>query len=116
MSDKTLVIQNIKFWIEIDDKINLLQKDLKELKIKKKELSDNLIQIMENNNIDEFTTNSGKLIHKKTKIKAPINKNYLIEKLQYFFKDNLNIDSDEISSYILDNRPIKENSSLIIKK
>ena len=35
---------------------------------------------MENNNIDEFTTNSGKLIHKKTKIKAPINKNYLIEK------------------------------------
>lgn len=116
MTDKTILVQNIKFWIEIDDKINLLQKDLKELKIKKKELSDNLIQIMEDNNIDEFTTNSGKLTHKKTKIKAPINKNYLIEKLQYFFKDNLNIDSDEISSYILDNRPIKENSSLIIKK
>ena len=116
MTDKTLLVQNIKFWIEIDDKINLLQKDLKELKIKKKELSDNLIAIMENNNIDEFTINSGKLIHKKTKVKAPINKNYLIEKLQYFFKDNLNIDSDEISSYILDNRPIKENSSFIIKK
>ena len=115
MTDKTLLVQNIKFWIEIDDKINLLQKDLKELKIKK-ELSDNLIQIMENNNIDEFTTNSGKLIHKKTKIKAPINKNYLIEKLESFFKDDLNIDTDEISSYILDNRPIKENSSLIIKK
>ena len=116
MTDKNLLVNNIKLWIEIDNKISLLQKELRDLKIKKKTMSDDLIQIMENNNIDEFSTNSGKLIHKKTKIKAPINKNYLIEKLEFYFKDSLNVDTDDISSYILNNRPIKENSSLIIKK
>ena len=83
MSDsKQILINTIKEWVTINSKINELQKQIKELKISKKQLSNTLISVMENNEIDRFDINNGKLVYRKNKVKAPINKDYLLKMLE----------------------------------
>lgn len=113
---KTILKNTIKEWISINSKMTELQKNLKELRVAKKQLSDTLIKVMENNEIDRFDTNSGKLIHRKTKVKAAINKDYLMKMLDNYFKEYPEVDTNDVSMFILENRPIKENSSLVIKE
>ena len=115
METKAILLNNIKDWITINSQIQELQKQVKDLKIKKKSLSDNLIKIMENNEIDRFDTKNGNLIHRKTRVKATINKDYLLTTLSDYFKEYPEIDVGDVGAYILDNRPIKENSLLVMK-
>jgi hypothetical protein len=114
--NKEAIVENIKDWIKINNKIIELQNHLKKLKEEKKKFSNNLIKIMESNEIDEFNINENKLVYKKTKTKATINKNYLMSILGNYFENNPEIDNEDLSKFILDNRPIKENSSLVIKE
>ena len=58
---KELLVNTIKEWVAINNKINEIQKLLKDLRGKKKQLSDSLIKIMENNEIDGIDINNGKL-------------------------------------------------------
>lgn len=112
---KTILITTIKEWITINNKISELQKVLKDNRAKKKQLSDTLIGVMENNEIDQFDINNGKLLYKKTKVKAAINKDYLLKTLDNYFKEYPEIDTADVGTYILENRPIKENPNLVIK-
>jgi hypothetical protein len=116
MSSNDLLKSTIKEWLLINNKLKDLEKHAKELKNKKKTISETLIKIMENNDIDCFDINNGKIIHRKTKIKGTINKDYLLKMLNEYFQDNLEIDTLDVGSFILNNRPIKENSSIIIKE
>ena len=113
---KQVLIHSIKEWIAINSNMSLLQKQLKELKDKKKNISSILIKIMESNEIDRVDINNGKLLYKKTKVKAPINKEYLLKMLDDYFKDNQEVDSNHICEFLLENRQIKENSVLVIKQ
>ena len=115
MDNKSYIVNNIKEWVNINSKIVEIQKNLKELKVKKKEISDNLIKIMEHNDIDRFDTKNGNLIHRKTKVKATINKDYLNKILSEYFKETPEIDVIDVGNFILENRPVKENSLLVIK-
>ena len=114
--NKHILVNSIKDWLTLHNKLNSLQKEMKEIKNEKKQLESNLIGVMENNNIDEFTINNGKLMYKKTKTKNPINKDYLYKVLETYFKKNPEIDSNDVTQFILENRSIKENSSLVIKE
>jgi hypothetical protein len=117
MSDsKQLLIATIKEWVSINSKINELQKQIKEFRLKKKQLSDSLINVMENNEIDRFDINNGRLLYRKNKVKAPINKEYLMKMLDNYFKDYPEVDSEHVGEFLLENRPIKENSVLLIKE
>lgn len=114
--NKNILVNSIKDWLALNNKLNLLQKEIKEIRNEKKKLESNLIDVMENNNIDEFTINNGKLMYKKIKTKNPINKEYLYKVLETYFKKNPEIDSNDVTQFILENRSIKENSSLVIKE
>tara|TARA_B110000091_G_C13334261_1_gene277639 strand:- start:1 stop:360 length:360 start_codon:yes stop_codon:yes gene_type:complete len=117
MSDsKAILISTIKEWVLLNSKIAEIQNSLKDLKKQKKTLSDTLILVMENNEIDRFDINNGKLMYKKTKVKGAINKDYLMKMLGDYFKEYPEIDTVDVSSFILENRPIKENASLVIKE
>tara|TARA_B100000287_G_C20672724_1_gene794005 strand:- start:2899 stop:3261 length:363 start_codon:yes stop_codon:yes gene_type:complete len=113
---KNILVNSIKDWLTLNTKLNSLQKELKEIRNEKKNLESSLINIMENNSIDEFTINNGKLVYRKTKTKNPINKEYLHKILEDYFKKNPEIDSTDVTQFILENRTIKENSSLVIKE
>lgn len=107
MTTKEELVNNIKDWILLDDEIKNLQKKLKECKSEKKQLTDNLLQIMKNNEIDCFDINDGKLLIHKIKSKCALNKKILLESLEKYFERMPNIDTTEVSNFILDNREIK---------
>tara|TARA_B100001175_G_scaffold22576_1_gene16914 strand:+ start:6901 stop:7260 length:360 start_codon:yes stop_codon:yes gene_type:complete len=113
---KEKLVNSIKEWIAINNKMNELQKVIKDLRTKKKQLSDSLIKIMENNEIDGIDINNGKLVYRKNKVKAPINKDYLLKMLDNYFEKYPEIDTQDVGSFILENRPIKETPILTIKQ
>ena len=74
------------------------------LRKEKKQLSDKLVEVMRENEIDCFDVKDGKMIYTKRTVKAPINKKTLHQTLEKFF-ENKNFDlTDEVVQYILDNR------------
>ena len=116
MDSKSLLVNSIKEWIIINNKILSLQKSLKELRNEKKKISNTLISVMENNNIDEFDINNGKLIYRKTKVKAPITKEYLTNMLEKYFEKYPEVDTNDVGNFLLENRHIKETPNLVIKE
>lgn len=113
---KELLIATIKEWIEINSRLNEIMKLVKEHRTKKKQLTDTLIAIMKNNEIDCFDINNGKIICRTTKTRTPINKQNLSKALEQYFIDNPDIDTSEVSNFILESRQIKETNSLVIKQ
>jgi len=111
MATKEVLVNTIKEWIDHDNEIKNLQQQIKEHRNKKKSLTDNLLEIMKDNEIDCFDINNGKIIYCKNKVKSPLNKKTLLETLEKYFEDMPDIHPEQVSKYIFDNRKIeiKEN-------
>ena len=61
------------------------------------------IEIMKSNNIDEFDINNGKLIYTKSKSKAPLSKKHLLNSLNDFYKNDVEM-ADQLTKFIMDSR------------
>jgi len=111
MTTKDILVTTIKDWILQDDKIKILQKQIKVHRDAKKILTDNLVEIMKDNEVDCFDINNGKILFCKNKVKSPLNKISLLATLELYFKNNPNINPQDVSKFILENREtkIKEN-------
>ena len=111
MTTKEVLVHKIKEWISRDDKIKELQKQIKEYRTEKKELTSTLVDIMKNNEIDCFDINNGKLIFCKNKVKTPLNKKTLLASLDKYFENNPEINAEDVGEFILESREIqiKEN-------
>ena len=106
MNTKEELVENIKRWVSYDHEIKNLQKSMKEIRDKKKELTKTLIDVMKNHEIDCFDINDGKLLYTKNKVKTPINKNNLMIALEKYF-ENESVNVEDVTNFILDNREIK---------
>jgi len=113
METKEELVANIKEWIKIDTELIQLQNDIKERKIRKKVLTEQLMIVMKKNEIDCFDINGGSLLYKKNKVKKPINAKSLIISLQSYFETNPK-QAEDITKHILDNR--EETIKEVIKR
>ena len=109
METKDQLVNHIKEWITIDEEIKNLQKQAKIKKDRKKELTNDLMQVMKSNEIDQFDLNDGKLIYTKSKTKQTINKKYLMTTLIKCLENPSDV--EKVTNYILENREekIREN-------
>jgi hypothetical protein len=107
---KAQLVQYIKSWIEVDNSMRNLQKEMKALKDNKKTLTDALVNVMKSNEIDVFDINDGKLVYAKTKVKAPINKTTLFAALMQHYKDE--DAAKKLSEFIMDSRQEKIKESI----
>jgi len=57
---KAELINLVKNWKQLDDELKTIQKELKERRNKKKIITEQLVKIMRNNEIDCFDINKGK--------------------------------------------------------
>ncbi len=112
MTTKEKITNAIKNWLQLDKEIQVLQKELKERKAKKNELTKSLVEIMKSKEIDCFDISEGKIIYTKSNIKNTINKKYLMDCLEKYFENNPNVPTDEIVKFILDNREINTKESI----
>jgi hypothetical protein len=115
MSHKEHLSLNIKKWLLIDKEMCVLQKELKERKKKKNELTNTLVEIMKKNEIDCVDISDGKIIYTQNNTKGPINKKHLLECLDKYFENNKTIPTDDIVNYILDNRVNNIKESIRLK-
>lgn len=115
MDTKEELVKHIRGWIQIDNDISLLQKQMKNLREEKKNLTSSLVDVMKSNEIDCFDINDGKLIYTKSKQKKPINKKTLHEALQVYFKDDIQL-AQEVSEHILNSREETVKESIKRKK
>ena len=111
MANKEVLVNLIKEWITLDDKIKEVVSKSKELKSKQKTISENLLSIMKENEIDCFDVNSSKIVYCKNKSKIGLNKKNLLENLDKYFNGREDINTSEIRDFIFENREtkIKEN-------
>jgi len=100
---KEELVNNVKEWIKIDNDINRLKAEMKEINNKKKLLSTNLLKVMKSNSIDCFDINGGAIIYKKTKVKKPITGKILLKTLENYFKNDMPT-AQELTKHILENR------------
>ena len=107
MTTKEILVKTIKAWITHDDKIKLLQKQIKEHRSEKKTLTDSLVEIMKQNQIDCFDINNGKIIYCKNKVKTPLNKKTLLSTLEIYFQNIPDVDATQVSDFILEHRETK---------
>jgi len=110
MDTKEQLVEHIRNWIGVDSDISSLQKQIKELRERKKGLTENLVEVMKNNEIDCFDINNGQIIYSKSKVKKAISKKTLLEALSSYFKNDGDRAKD-ISEHILNSREevVKEN-------
>ena len=112
LSTKEQLVNNIREWVKIDTEISQLRNEIKERNIKKKTMTENLVDVMKSNNIDCFDINDGSLVYKKNIVKKPINSKTLLSSLQKYYKDQSI--AEDLTKYIMDNR--EEQSKETIKR
>ena len=103
MSTKEELINLIKIWIECDNEIKNLQDKLKKKKEDKKNITEQLLDVMKTNEIDCFDVKNGKLQYKTIKTKQPISKKSLLESLSKYFSNDEQM-ANEVTEFILESR------------
>lgn len=101
--NKAELVQLIKDWITTDNEIRELNHQAKLRKNKLKTVSQNLMNTMKENEIDEFNVKDGKILYSKTSVKKPINKKNLMSILSKYYKGDIS-QAIELNNFILDNR------------
>ena len=102
MNDKSILVDKIKRWLEFEVKINNLQKELKELKKNKKQLTLDLSEIMKNKQLECIDVTQGQILYTTSHTKKGINKKYLADVLSKYYKNHEQ--AKEICEFILENR------------
>jgi hypothetical protein len=102
----------IKEWLNYDAEIIQLDAKLKELKRKKKEYAQQIMQNMDEVALDAFNIKGGQIIYQKKNVKKQFTKNHLIALLQEYFKDEPE-EADALYEYLQTNREIKVEEKLV---
>jgi hypothetical protein len=103
METKEQLINKIKEWLLVENKIKELRAEIRQLNIQKKSMTNDLMIVMKENEIDCFDIKGGAIVYKQNKVKKPINSKTLMATLSNFFKND-NVKAEEITKYILENR------------
>ena len=102
--------KNVQNWMTYDNQMKRLAAASKQLKQKKNELNEKILDFMSKYNIEDLNTKEGVIRYKKTYIKQPLTQKVIKEKLNDMFKDN-ETDLQRINE-IFNNREKVEKTSL----
>jgi hypothetical protein len=114
MDTKEQLIKTIKEWVKIDNEIRSLQEEVKIRKNNKKLISESLITIMKQNEIDCFDIKDGQICYNKKQVKKPITKGMLINILSKYYKGDI-LKANELNNFIMENREETTKESIILK-
>ena len=104
------VVDSVKEWFKIDNELKVLQAEIKLRKERKKELTDALVNVLRDSDIDGWNTKEGKLEYVKTKTKAALNKQHIRASLAKFITNDEQVDA--MTQFIYESRGVKEKESI----
>ena len=100
---KDILVKNIRQWVKLDNEIRALKKEENIRKNEKKEISNTLIDVMKNNEIDCIDIKDGQLCYTKKNVKKPITKKVLLNILSKYFEGDID-KAEDVNEFILNNR------------
>ena len=103
METKEQLVKSIKEWVKLDNEIRTLKKEQEQRKNDKKNISETLMKIMRENEIDCFDIKDGQICYSKKNIKKPITQKTLLEVLSKYYKGDT-LKAFELNNFIMDNR------------
>ena len=106
MSDNTELVNNIKEWVQLDIEMKKYQKLIREMRKRKNDLTEGLLDTMKRNDIDVVDIKDGKLIYSQYKVKAPLTKKHLVNSLNQLFQNEPE-KIELVTNHIMDTREIK---------
>jgi len=114
METKEQLIVSIKEWVKLDNEIRSLQKEANKRKADKKKISESLMNVMKNNEIDCFDINDGQICYTQKSVKKPITQKVLLDILSKYFDGDV-FKATEINNFIVENR-VEETKEAIVRK
>ena len=101
--------ENIKDWVSIDNRIKKLQQQVKELRMTKSNLTDNIFNYAEQNNLENavIQISDGKLKFQNVKSTSPLTFGYLKQCLSECMENQEQV--EELIKYIKNKRTTKTN-------
>jgi hypothetical protein len=114
MTSKTELINNIREWISVDNEVRELNKEIRQRKQKQQKISQALMQIMKESEIDAFDVTGGKIMYNKKTIKKPLSKKNLLGILSKYYKND-ETQAIEMNNFIMNNRDEVVKESIIRK-
>ena len=102
-STKDLLIKNVRNWVKLDNEIRALKKEENQRKKEKKDINNELVQLMRDTEIDCIDIKDGQLCYSKKNVKKPITKKTLLNILTKYFEGDLE-KAEYTNQFILDNR------------
>jgi hypothetical protein len=99
--------ENIKEWVSLDNRIKLMQKEVKEIRIIKNELTDHIFTYAEDNNLENavIQISDGKLKFQNVKSTSPLSYGFLEQCLLECINDENQV--KELIMYIKSKRTHK---------
>jgi hypothetical protein len=114
MAEKQKLFDVVKSWVVNDNQIRALNKKLKQLRAEKKQNNELMIQIMKQNDIDNFDLKDGQIRYKKEAKREPLTQKKLIEILS----THPQIGEDQakhLNQFIYDRRKVTEKDVIVRK-
>lgn len=113
-------MENFKDWLEIDDKIKEIKKELKDLEDEKKLLTGSVMEFMKESGTDECIVNDeSKLRYSVSNVQVSLNKDVVETLLEEFFVKTTDFDKwsrsmriKKITEYLYNQRPTTQRESL----
>ena len=93
---------SVKEYLSLDDQIKALNKAVKERRDRKKKLSESILSLMKQFEINNMNTSNGKLVYSVTKTKEPLNRKSLTRTLNIYFGSSDK--ANELSKFVMENR------------
>ena len=106
METKEQLVDNVKEWMKLDNELVQKQNEIKELKKRKKNITDDLLNVMKTNSIECFDINGGSLLYKKNVILKSLNTKTLMISLKKYYESINKDDSlaETLTKHIMDSR------------
>ena len=104
--------ENIKEWVTLDNYSKIINEKNKEVRQKKKEIRNNIMNYVESNNLIDnvIQISDGKLKFQYIKSYAPISLKYVEKCLNDCIKNEKQVDI--LMNYIKENREVKEHQDI----
>ena len=106
MQTKEELVNHIRKWIGVENEITDLRRRMREKREEKKQLSQELLEVMKENDIECFDIKNGKLMSSKVKVKETVSKKMLLRVLSDYLDEPEEV--TKLTEYILESRQVKE--------
>ena len=103
MENKNTIVDHVKQWVKLDNEMRQLRQEITNRRKIKENISNSLLSLMKNNEIDGFDIKNGRLESTTRKTKKPISKKMLQNILSKYYQGD-NTKASEINNFILENR------------